>query len=353
MILNVVGIEIFEYINVHSSHHIFMYEGDRMQWISIFLIACQPPEFKDSTMWSGFQYEWEELSHRISLVQTQLHEDGAITMGMIGGDWSTGALFSDQLQFRMHQQQITDPYFRTTHGESTLILEGNLSTSQEITLEEGVVGVSLRGFRINTDIEQEAEYPTEYSPVHGYTSRGFQFSIEPNIEEQTATLTAHIDWGPQDRSIMNEAMQIARTELTIYWTQIKHNQSPSSNNMTFSETLPHEPPFSDHEFRAQEIEHETQTAIGIRSFSLSLTDQEESDMGSYWRNMGIEITPISTGSSVVMSASNSSLIEEISVQFSGELSLDLYPLSHQDSSIRFGTHEDVHEVGTFDFDPLE
>ena len=34
--------------------------------------------------------EEESLSHRIALVHTELHEDATSTMGMIGGDWSTG-----------------------------------------------------------------------------------------------------------------------------------------------------------------------------------------------------------------------------------------------------------------------
>ena len=55
-----------------------------LQLIPMLLFGCQPLEFEDSSMWAGFHYEWEELSHRLSLVQTQLHQDGAITMGMIG-----------------------------------------------------------------------------------------------------------------------------------------------------------------------------------------------------------------------------------------------------------------------------
>ena len=99
----------------------------------IFLWACTAPtpEIVESYVWSGFHYEWQELSHRISLLEANLHEDSSITMGMIGGDWSTGELFSDLPQFRMHQQRISSPYFRTIHGSSTL----ELYADEESTLE--------------------------------------------------------------------------------------------------------------------------------------------------------------------------------------------------------------------------
>lgn len=311
--------------------------------------ACTVPEFEQSVLWSGYHYEWEELSHRIALVHTELHEDATSTMGMIGGDWSTGDLFSDALLFRMHQQHVSDPYFRAINGSSSIVLDADAEQTMTIPLEDDVVGIALQGFRINTDVEQSADYPVDYNPAHGYTSAGISCAIAPDFDQQTANISVQVDWGPQDRSVMNEAMLHAKSEVTVYWAQIKNKTEPTTQILGITESLPYEPPFSEHDIPVQEIEHESNSVVGIRSFSLTLADQEGSDMGSYWRNMGVEITPTSSGSSISLHASNSSLIEEIPVEFSGSVTLDVYPLAHQDSTIEYHTIEDGHEVGTFEF----
>ena len=315
----------------------------------IFVSACTVPEFEQSILWSGYHYEWEELSHRLSLVQVELHDDGSSTMGMIGGDWSTGALFSDALRFRMHQQQIFDPYVRTINGQTSFVLESDASQNQTIAIEDDVVGIAIQGFRIDTDMDQSAEYPTEYNPAHGYTSSGISCTIQPNYETKEAEITVHVDWGPQDRTLMNEAMLVAQSEVIIFWKQIKNKQDPTTEILDFSEELPHEPPFSEHVIASQELNHDAHAFVGIRSFSLGLVDQDGSDMGSYWRNMGIEVTASESGSTVSLHASNSSVIEEIPVVFSGSVTLDVYPLSHSESTIVHHMLEDVHEVGTFEF----
>ena len=311
--------------------------------------ACTVPEFEQSVLWSGYHYEWEELSHRIALIHTEIHEDATSTMGMIGGDWSTGDLFSDALLFRMHQQHVSDPYFRTINGSSSIVLEADTEQTMTISLEEDVVGIALQGFRINTDMDQSTDYPADYNPAHGYTSSGISCTITPDFEQQTANISVQVDWGPQDRSVMNEAMLHAKSEVTIYWSQIKNKTEPTTETLDIVESLPHEPPFSEHDVPTQEVEHESNSVVGIRSFSLALTDQEGSDMGSYWRDMGVEVIPTSSGSSISLHASNSSLIEEIPVDFLGTVTLDVYPLGHKDSTIEYHTIEDGHDVGTFEF----
>ena len=311
--------------------------------------ACTVPEFEQSVLWSGYHYEWEELSHRIALVHTELHEDATSTMGMIGGDWSTGALFSDALLFRMHQQRVSDPYFRVMNGSSSMVLDADAEQTLTISLEEDVVGVALQGFRISTDMEQPADYPVDYNPAHGYTSAGISCAMKPDIGQKSAEITVQVDWGPQDRSVMNEAMLHAKSEVTVYWAQIKNKTDPTTQTLDIVESLAHEPPFSEHDIPTQEVEHESNSVVGIRSFSLALADQEGSDMGSYWRDMGVEVTPTSSGSHISLHASNASLIEEIPVVFSGSVTLDVYSLSHDDSTLEHHTIEDGHEVGTFEF----
>ena len=167
----------------------------------------------DSILWSGFQYEWETLSHRLSLVQAELNEDQSIDMGMIGGDWSTGDFFSDFLTFEMHHQKISDPALRISHGQTELTLDGNtaqtVSAATPAQTGQDVIGVALRGFRIDTDIAQDEDYPGDYNPAHGYTSSGFEIWLQnPARNEDTIQfdIAAQLHWGPQDRTSMNEAI---------------------------------------------------------------------------------------------------------------------------------------------------
>ena len=315
------------------------------------LVACTPPEFVTTQVWSGFHYEWEELSHRLSLVQATLNDDGSMDMGMIGGDWSTGELFSDLPQFRMHQQEISDSGFRAVHGKSTLTLFSDQKSTVELPLAENKTQLILRGFSINTDIAQSADYPLDYNPAHGYTASGFEVAGEADSEKGIAYLHAQVDWGPQDRESMNAAMLEATTELTVYWSQIEHTKEAVSHNIALESTHDYDPPFSEHAPMQSTLELDTPSVIGISRFSLSLQDQEGTDMGSYWRRMGVEISPASNLSyDVVLDASNSSLIEELAVQAYGEVDLISFPLAHNDSQSNTLSYSDQHEVGTHSYE---
>ena len=309
------------------------------------LCGCSETTTKNSILWSGFHYEWENLSHRISLVHTQLHDDGSTTMGMIGGDWSTGDVFSDTLGFRMHMQEISDPYFRTINGETTLLLSSDEPATQDININEESVGMVLRGMHITTDIPQLDDYPDNYNPAHGYTAEEISFTILPDIDSHTASLTAQIDWSPQDREAMNNAMELAQTEVTLYWAQIIHQNPPEIQEIEIETPLLHEPPYSEHDIPAQELVHDATTATGIRSFSLALKPQEGNSQGSYWRELGIEITPSETGSTLSLRASNSSLLEEEAVTFVGSATIEY----HHVSSRTHYTLSNTHDVGSFDF----
>ena len=189
----------------------------------------------------------------------------------------------------MYLTRILEP----SMGASSIVLDADAEQTVSIPLEDDVVGIALQGFRINTDVEQSADYPVDYNPAHGYTSAGISCAIAPDFDQQTANISVQVDWGPQDRSVMNEAMLHAKSEVTVYWAQIKNKTEPTTQNFSESRN-PYRmnPLFREHDIPVQEIEHESNSVVGIRSFSLKLADQDGSDMGSYWRNMGVEITPI-------------------------------------------------------------
>ena len=312
----------------------------------LLLLGCQPPEFTTSKLWSGFHYEWETLSHRISLHQAQLHEDGSITMGMIGGDWSTGELFSDLPSFHMYQQEISDPEISVLYGETTIALYADQPQEITIELEAGAIGIALQGFRIDTDVAQSEEYPPEYNPAHGYTASGYTISLEPDLDNRQANLLAQVNWGPQDREDMNAAMLLAKSEMTVYWSQIKGTNPPTSYHVELSEEHDYDPPYSEHNTISEDIAHAADSVIGLRSFTLSIPDQDGSDMGSYWRRMGVTILPNENGSKITVDASNSSIIEEIPVELLAEITIDVYPLTHPNSTNTLLSSSETHEIGS-------
>ena len=98
------------------------------------------------------------------------------------------------------------------------------------------------------------------------------------------------------------------------------------------------------------LELEQKSVVGITSFSLSLIDREGSDMGSYWRRMGVELTCENDISCLIsLDASNNSLIEELAVNAFGSVSLAAFPLT-EDSTITPFVSSHQHEVGIHSYE---
>ena len=129
-------------------------------------------------VWNGFGYEWETLSHRLSLVQAMMTETGGAEVGMIGGDWSTGATFSDLPTVRNRVLAVRSDEVFVLHGASTLTLDRNTlaSVTETVTIPEGweAAGVSpvLRGIRLNTNIAQGMIIPMIMTRVWATRVRG-------------------------------------------------------------------------------------------------------------------------------------------------------------------------------------
>ena len=150
--------------------------------MSALLTAGCDREVRDGHVWAGFNYSWEQISHRVAMTRVIMNEDGSVELGMIGGDWSTGGTFEDFPVYRVRTQQISAQGFAVVHGETELLVgpEGTITVAESVT-DEIVAGmrhqvVVLRGFEMDTDVEQSADYPSDYDPALGYTARGFGFS---------------------------------------------------------------------------------------------------------------------------------------------------------------------------------
>ena len=329
--------------------------------LSALLAAGCDKEVRDGHVWSGFNYNWEELSHRVALAKTIMNEDGSVELGMIGGDWSTGGSFSDYVNYRVRTQSISAKGFAVVHGETELIVgpDGSTSGSASVT-DETVAGmrrqlVVLRGFSIDTDTEQTADYPDDYDPALGYTTTGFGFGVsEPEVDGDTLTfdVSASVRWGPQDRDDVNRAIPHAQTAVRVAWTAIGYRGKAEVETIGATVEQDWDPPFSEHEVLGEGLldfsaSDEDLEIVGLQSFDLSVEDQEGTDDGVYMRSFGVEVVQDDAGipSHAVVEGSNSSIAEEIGIVTTVTADIARIRLKDNDATISISVLEGDHEVG--------
>ena len=141
-----------------------------MIWLFLMLGCSSEPVCEtdegSSFVWGGFGYEWETLSHRLSLLKGMMTETGGAEVGIIGGDWSTGATWSDVPSFRFHTQTVSSSQVQVVHGSTVLSLDRDLeaSVAEQVEIPSGLEAenatVVLRGIRLNADVEQGNDYPS-------------------------------------------------------------------------------------------------------------------------------------------------------------------------------------------------
>jgi hypothetical protein len=319
-------------------------------------------EVREGHVFSGFNYTWDQLSHRVALSRAIMNEDGSFELGMIGGDWSTGGSFTDDPFYRLRAQSISAQGFAVVHGETTLIVtgpDGAATTSASIT-DATVAGmrdqiVVLRGFEIDTDIAQGPEYPEEYDPALGYTSRGFGFGVtEPEVDGDTLSfdVSAAVRWGPQDREDVNAAIPYAETSVVVAWTAIGFRGSVEVESVSASVELEHDPPFSEHDPIGEgELNLSASDAaveiVGLQSFDLRMDEQSGSDEGGYLRSFGFEVIQDASGVASYAQAecSNSSVSEELGIITTVSGDIARIQLKDKDASVSISLLEGTHSVG--------
>ena len=331
---------------------------------ALLLAACGDKEVevdgpvRDTVVWSGSNYTWDLLSHRVSLIRTILAEDETTSLGLIGGDWSTGESFADTPMYRSHHQAISAKGFYVVHGETTLTVgpDGAASASESVS-DATLLGMSehvvvLRGYEINTDVAQGADYPEDYNPAYGYTSRGYGFSLStPEVSGDTLTfeVAASVRWGVQDRSDMNAAIPYAQTGVRVAWTAIGFEGTLGEDAVSESVTYDHEPPYSEHPpvEAALGAGEGGVEVVGLRSFDLLMTAQDGSDEGDYLRAFGAEVVQAADGTpqSLRAECSNSSVLELLPIDLTVTASVARLALLDPDAAVVVRTVEGSHEVG--------
>ncbi len=297
------------------------------------LLAACAGDGTEGVVWGGFSYRWDMLGHRISYLEAVATPDGGADMGHVGGDWSTGETFTDTLEYRIRMSRVRSSAWALVQGETEMSVgpDGALSVAERVDDPELLSFPSqvvlLRGFAIDTDVEQTADYPADYSPSYGYTSRGFAFGIEDlsaSDEGLDFNVNALVRWALQDRDDMNAAIPYATTGVRVAWTAIGFEGSLADQDFSASETWPHEPPYSPQPaFGADELPlalggDEPAGFIGLTRFDLRVDAQDGSEEGDYLRSMGVELVPTGDATDAFegyarAEITNSSLIEAAAI----------------------------------------
>ncbi len=298
----------------------------------LLLLGCAEPG-EPVTLLTGWNYTWEELSHRVSYVRVGVEEDTSLTLGLVGGDWSTGASFVDTPHYRVRYQRVTGVH--VVRGVATLLVgpDPTATTSVELdasSLPEGAaLAAVIDGFTIDTGVPQGPDYPAEYNPAYGYTSNGFGFTLgdaERDGDVVRVPVEATLRWGPQDREDVNAAIPHAVVEVRLEVAVVAGSEVVALE-VGAEADYEWDPPWSDQAPMETSARFEGGAAEGVvawRSFDLRL-DAADGE-GDYLRAYGVEVVPTAaeTGAfeaDVTAELSTSSLSEwtDPAVAFSGEL----------------------------------
>jgi hypothetical protein len=318
---------------------------------------------------AGFNHTWDFLSHRVSLSELAIADDGTITSGIIGGDFSTGDVASDFVHVRVTQSRITASDMYVGHGRVDVTVGPDGAFSETVTLT--VPGISnassataaLAGFRISTDTAQSSSYPSDYDPALGYTTKGWGFTVgEPTLSGDTATLTisgvkrwalTNNDADLADRSDMNGAIPHAQTELSVQYTVIGFEGALTSGSGSATVNYPNgnysdQPPLTQSDMGI-DIETAGTGFPIIQSYDLLLEDQFSDEWGDYIRSYGVEL---SDGDPLQVSAelTNSSALEIAAIRFTSTVQAGWVSLTG-DAVVETVLTEGAHEIGKTSFAP--
>lgn len=308
--------------------------------LALALLGCTAPLGEEAVLLTGWTYAWEQLSHRISYLEVGLEEDASLSLGLVGGDWSTGATYADTPLYRVRYQRVRGADVAVLRGSVELVVGPEPDGSATLDLdaagipEDAELTAILNGFSIDTDVPQPEGYPEDYDPGHGYTSNGFGFAlgeVERDGDRARVPVEATVRWGPQDRDDMNAAIPHAETAVRVDVAVIAAPYAAEVLALSAASDPPHDekvyseqPPML---VEAAFADGAPEGIVGWRSFDLLLDPVgDDAGQGDYLRAFGVELAPGEDArgafrGEVTATLSTSSLLEltDPRVAFGGEL----------------------------------
>ncbi len=267
-------------------------------------LACAPMSDGPQLLLTGWEYDWEALSHRISRLRVGVNPDSSLSLGLVGGDWSTGAAFTDVPHYRVRYQQVDGAGLDILYGTVAFLVgpdpEGSATLSfDSADIPEGRTLVAvLNGFSLDTGVPQSDDYPDDYDPAFGYTSMGFGFSLgEPTRSGSTVSVpvAATVRWAPQDRDDMNAAIPYAVTGVTVDVALLAVAGEVEVAKPRADASYDFDPPYTDQAPMTAAVDFTKGAREGIvawRSFDLQANmTGPAAEEGDYLRAFGAELVP--------------------------------------------------------------
>ncbi len=299
----------------------------------ITLLACQE-DSAPALVLTGWEYEWEVLSHRVSLLRVGVNQDGTADMGLIGGSYTTGEDGSDTPHYRLGYAQVAVPGAAYVEGSAEWTIGPGASGSSTVSAvaPDGCdhdVAVFLNGFSIDTDVPQSADFPADYDPSLGYTSNGFGFQLgEPVLTRRdqhdpngtlSVQVTATVRWAPQDRDDMNAAIPYAQTGVSARVLFVCFKGDLATTSVSGGEDYAWDPPYTEQAPVTQDFSiagDKPDGVLALTGFDLQadFTNVDGSAAGDYLRSFGVEAEGADDGEgtwsgAVTAQVTNSSAIE--------------------------------------------
>jgi len=191
------------------------------------------------SLFAGFDYEWEFLSHRISYLRAEVgpvEEDGGIEVGagIIGGPFSLNPAAPEGVRYGLSWARLTSSKVWAQYGSMDLQIGPTGRADSSIELDRSALPpadsyvVVLQGLVLDTDVPQSTSFPDNYDPIDGWTPQvlgaGVTLSGSSALDSSSGgellldgagegSLVVH-GWlqfkaGPLDRENMNDALELA------------------------------------------------------------------------------------------------------------------------------------------------
>lgn len=203
---------------------------------------------------SAFGLSWERANHRISEWAVGVEsederscEADTLAATYVGGDWTSGDVATDtpSVAARIERVQATPEVLGV--GRARIALDVDAGGEARVRTTVDREPSALQGYahltpiilavRFDTDVPQRAEYPEDYDPALGYTSRGLGVrasmarSSDTSFDVQVDARFAH---GPSDRPDMNLASSLATSRVTVDVLVVGTTVSPVTGSVAYA-----------------------------------------------------------------------------------------------------------------------
>jgi hypothetical protein len=338
----------------------------------LLFLACSVPT-SDFEIFGGFQFEWDNLSHRISRIEAAVGGEDGRHMAMVGGDWSTGESYSDFLHYRLPTLEVQNAKANLGQIRVALQVMAPFDSEEEApendehnphTWATGVARIPItevgswdvytaviQGFGLRTDVPQSDDFPDSYDPANGYAIGHLAVSVgEPERGETEISVPVSLLFAPGDtgeaildRPEMNASIPFAQFSAWVEVGVVGHLRAGADVPVEATGTHPYAPPYSE--------QPASLVSLGLPEGRLALWqslsfEANPGGSGDYIRNMGAELYGSESVEGARLELGNSSIYELDQFSYSVTGSLSMVDLGRS-ARVYVRTREGESDIGSW------